>query len=532
MTSIGMISTFYSYKGGTGRSMAMANVAWLLAARGLKVLTIDWDLEAPGLHRYFRPFLGDKDLVETEGLIDTFWDLASAMVDRETNASALNERAVESFNDASRRLVWKFPTGGYVDFICAGRQGATYSTRVNTFDWKRFYELGGAAVLDAVRQDLRQRYDWVLIDSRTGVSDTSGICTIQLPDMVVPCFTLNRQSIDGVTGVLRSIRGYRGSTTGSRDIVFFPLATRIENAEQKKLEIARDYARAALTEFLPPGWVGREYWDKMEVAYRPSYAFEEVLAAFGDATDAKGAADTMIAQMEGVAQRITGDADLRAPEVIESDRQEVLKQYALGGRLAAKRDEEPAPANDTATDAEYLRSVTAKEQVWRRSNFSWRALLSRRELDLLTPDDRARFGRNLSYYVSQSDKVPRLLGLGDLAFVTCWLISIAAGLGYNWYAYLQDLNLYQEIVRTDSSYQYYHSIPTFLGLGHTPIAFAVFSACLAVAMIAFGAYLSRWNGRPYGVGFGSAQTIVLLGPFRPQIEDYAPEPDAKTRAAR
>ena len=45
------IVTFYSYKGGVGRSMALANIAVLLAQRGMKVLMVDWDLEAPGLGR-------------------------------------------------------------------------------------------------------------------------------------------------------------------------------------------------------------------------------------------------------------------------------------------------------------------------------------------------------------------------------------------------------------------------------------------------------------------------------------------------
>jgi len=44
----GQIITFYSYKGGTGRSMALANIAWILASNGKRVLIIDWDLEAPG----------------------------------------------------------------------------------------------------------------------------------------------------------------------------------------------------------------------------------------------------------------------------------------------------------------------------------------------------------------------------------------------------------------------------------------------------------------------------------------------------
>src|SRR5215475_1516326 len=53
----GQVVTFYSYKGGTGRTMALANVAWILAANGKKVLVVDWDLEAPGLDRFLQPFL-------------------------------------------------------------------------------------------------------------------------------------------------------------------------------------------------------------------------------------------------------------------------------------------------------------------------------------------------------------------------------------------------------------------------------------------------------------------------------------------
>ena len=47
------IITFYSYKGGVGRSMALANVATLLSKWGKRVLMIDWDLEAPGLENFF-----------------------------------------------------------------------------------------------------------------------------------------------------------------------------------------------------------------------------------------------------------------------------------------------------------------------------------------------------------------------------------------------------------------------------------------------------------------------------------------------
>src|SRR5687767_7559444 len=41
--------TFYSFKGGVGRSMALVNAGAQLAKKGKKVLLVDFDLEAPGL---------------------------------------------------------------------------------------------------------------------------------------------------------------------------------------------------------------------------------------------------------------------------------------------------------------------------------------------------------------------------------------------------------------------------------------------------------------------------------------------------
>ena len=40
-----MIFTFYSYKGGAGRSMALANVAQWFYQQGLRVVIIDWNME-------------------------------------------------------------------------------------------------------------------------------------------------------------------------------------------------------------------------------------------------------------------------------------------------------------------------------------------------------------------------------------------------------------------------------------------------------------------------------------------------------
>lgn len=74
----GQVVTFYSYKGGTGRTMALANVAWILASNGKRVLAVDWDLESPGLHKFFHPFLDEAVIAVTPGVIEMVGDYAHA----------------------------------------------------------------------------------------------------------------------------------------------------------------------------------------------------------------------------------------------------------------------------------------------------------------------------------------------------------------------------------------------------------------------------------------------------------------------
>ena len=285
----GTIITFYSYKGGVGRSMALANVAWILASAGKKVLAIDWDLEAPGLHRYFAPFLVDPDLEATEGLIDLVMEFALEAKTPVTEGTSGDGGWIEPFADISRYAIdldWEFPGGGSLEFVPAGRQDASYASRVNFFNWKNFYEqLGGGSFLERLKARLKSEYNFTLIDSRTGVSDTAGICTVHMPDVLVACFTLNRQNMEGAAAVTSSVYGQRSRS----NLKILPVPMRVELGEKEKLERAREYSRNKFAAFLShiPVDLRADYWNDVEVIYQQYYAYEEVLATFGDQAGVK-----------------------------------------------------------------------------------------------------------------------------------------------------------------------------------------------------------------------------------------------------
>src|SRR5215510_10868817 len=331
---LGNIITFYSYKGGTGRSMAVANMAWILASSGKRVLTVDWDLEAPGLHRYYAPFLSDKDLTGSEGLIDLLIEFRDATA--VGHAGAGEDNWHEAYADISPYVVsldWDFPRGGTLDLLPSGRQGASYSARINSFDWEEFYERrGGGVFLEAVKEKMRADYDYVLIDSRTGVSDTSGICTVQMPDAVVVCFTLNNQGIKGSAAVTHSI--YEHRLRKGREIAIFPVPMRVEPFEKTKLDLRREYSKKMFELFpahLPPQ-SRAQFQEDVQVKYLPYYAYEEILATFGNRPGESEGTSLL-----GPAERLTGYLTdflpgepigrIEASEYLESRRPSVLAQF-------------------------------------------------------------------------------------------------------------------------------------------------------------------------------------------------------------
>lgn len=337
----GRIITFYSYKGGTGRSMALANVAWILAASGRRVLVVDWDFEAPGLHRYFRPFLPDPELSDTPGLIDLFVHFAeAARIQARGGGAEPQEEDRPWYYDRADTLRYSVPLEhefggeGVLDFVGAGRQGPSYGARVCSFHWGEFYEkLGGGVFLEAMKAQMREQYDYVLIDSRTGLSDTSGICTVQMPDELVVCFTLNRQSIQGAAATAESADAQRRLPEGQQGLRIWPVPMRVELAEKERLEAAQRSARERFAPLLwhVPAPLRPDYWGGIQVLYFPYYAYEEVLATIADPPRQTA---SLLSSMEQLASRLTDGAVEGMPRYEPGVREQLLARYqATSGRF-------------------------------------------------------------------------------------------------------------------------------------------------------------------------------------------------------
>jgi cellulose biosynthesis protein BcsQ len=230
----GKIITFYSYKGGVGRTMALANVAFLAAMNGKRVLVMDWDLEAPGLVYYFRGLIEAADaklFKDDPGILDILWEwssqLSSITTQQELDSIIENLDTDCRFEHVVRSLFSseQFNTEGSLNYIGAGSRNIStpktlpYEEALAAFSWTKFYdEHGGGLLLESFKNWAKENYDLVLIDSRTGLADVAGICTIQLPDIVALCFVLNRQNIDGASRVAAAIRVKRNNEVAVRAV--------------------------------------------------------------------------------------------------------------------------------------------------------------------------------------------------------------------------------------------------------------------------------------------------------------------------
>jgi hypothetical protein len=306
-----MIYTFYSYKGGVGRSMALANVAQWLSTEGIRVVMVDWDLEAPGLESFFfatpdelevaRSQVGVIDLLESyrrqfpnlnlppdlrPPLEPTVLDQVVSVLEKELPplSSMLLPIRQRSGREDPDGALWLLSAGWR-----SGDRFPHYARAVQSFDWADFYErFAGEAYFEWMRRQLLAPGlgQVVLIDSRTGVTEMGGVCTRQLADVVVSFSAASLQSLAGVATMAGSFKRdditERRGRQGRPPLEVLMVPARIDSSELDARNRFKDrfLERFEAQKPLRLRTIHESLWD-LRIPYVAKFAYEERLAVVG-----------------------------------------------------------------------------------------------------------------------------------------------------------------------------------------------------------------------------------------------------------
>lgn len=244
------IVTFYSYKGGMGRTTTMVAYAMSLAVNDnnlekKRVVIIDCDLEAPGYLNFFD--LSEHNGLQSgkkNGLVEFLSDaqLTSHPEDLDISDYIINVGDDNKNNFAYNNLnnIWLIPAGnlneGYSD-LSEGRDRSDYLeglAKINLSSVNSVVKYFNI-LLDRINETIEP--DIILLDSRTGFNDIFGTAALYLSSCVVGFFGFSRQTQPGLMNLLREY--YKEGNSFNLQLVFSILPEKADDTwvENHKKEV-------------------------------------------------------------------------------------------------------------------------------------------------------------------------------------------------------------------------------------------------------------------------------------------------------
>ncbi|MEP4198486.1 MAG: AAA family ATPase [Aliishimia sp.] len=379
----GKIYTFYSFKGGVGRSMSMANIAVLLAAQGKKVLMLDFDLEAPGLEHFF--LTHDKKLASRlakgPGVIDL---LGADPPDWRDAVQTVDLNGVElAFSAVQKDTSQVQPRLDIMHSGRASRSARDYTDQVQQLNWPELYTKHDVGTrFGEYRAQWIAEYDYVLIDSRTGVTDIGDLCTVVLPDHLVLLFVTNEQNISGVLQMYqRAVVEHRNQPFERSKLTVLPVLSRDEFFSENKL--SRDWRKRAaddlaelFDDWLPEGLRPIDAFQKIFIPYFAIWSFGEAMPVLSE-PDGFANPSSINAAYARIARLILHNQDwacldaMADPAEIANTRRDQQKELAREREeltLKAEQDLQ-AKQQNLASEYEEREAKLKKKQSRRTMNF-------------------------------------------------------------------------------------------------------------------------------------------------------------------
>jgi MinD-like ATPase involved in chromosome partitioning or flagellar assembly len=201
------VIAFYGFRGGAGRTTALAHVAVLLASQQRNVVVVDLDLEAPGIDRV----LGAPRPEPGKGVVAL---IRTALSASEPDGVVLTPHLVAvAMSGAS-----------LIRILPAGILDSAYIQALDDLGVPLWHALEGPSPLQALLESIESELepDAILIDCRTGLTGLAASAMFHFADQVVCFLPMSEQSGDGLDVFLKTVRAAREQRDGRPDIVLVP----------------------------------------------------------------------------------------------------------------------------------------------------------------------------------------------------------------------------------------------------------------------------------------------------------------------
>ncbi|WP_221047330.1 tyrosine-protein kinase family protein [Methylogaea oryzae] len=189
---------FYSYKGGVGRTTALVHTAFHLARSGERVVVVDMDVEAPGLHTV----LPRPDGTEIQaGLVDYLWERQLRPFNQETG-EGLETCLVEVGREQQLAISYAVEdpiSRAQIHVVPAGAINSNFVRRLNALSVQDIlarpddaWSLFEKELVEQIEPDV------MLIDARTGLGDWGGLSLLRLADEAFFVLYPSQQNAEGI----------------------------------------------------------------------------------------------------------------------------------------------------------------------------------------------------------------------------------------------------------------------------------------------------------------------------------------------
>lgn len=214
--------SFYSYKGGVGRSLTLANLGVYLAQFGARVTMVDFDLEAPGLHYKLSP--QGPIAVDGRGLAGMLADVSRGVslhdIDWDLGVDVTSQAEVPPAEDEDIDQ----PSGELFLIPAGDPLQQEYWQDLAAIDWERLFTAGsrpGVAALATLKEKIEEHHrpDVLLVDSRTGITPGGGVSTTLLPNVVVMMMLNTPEHLDGSKLVISAVTGAKRPSGYAPEVV-------------------------------------------------------------------------------------------------------------------------------------------------------------------------------------------------------------------------------------------------------------------------------------------------------------------------